>query len=288
MAAFLFCLAAALGDGNLLANGGFEELAGERPVRWDVFVAPFPAKAGESPEAASASVTQTAAEGARGVTLRNPQAYPTEPYNNWSQNVIAPLGGKTLEVSGQIKTEDVQGGAGIWVQCWRKNPLRVVGIANTATEFPCYGTADWTAVHAKVEIPSEAEFITVRCVLKGSGQAWFDDIDLRLEEKAPPSAKADDAEATPESDAPDAAPDTAEPRMHDHVDEELAALREANLMLAEALEAVREDNRRLLEDLLALRENMRQLQESLAAGDSQTGSLIPPLVPADFDEKALQ
>jgi hypothetical protein len=286
VAALLLALcAAAVGGGNLLANGGFEELAGERPARWDVFVAPFPAERGETPEAASASVSQTAAAGTLAVTLRNPLAYPTEPYNNWSQNVLVPLGGKTVELSGRIKTEDAEGGAGLWVQCWRKNPLRVIAIANTAVAYPLYGTVDWSEVKAGLTVPAEAELLTVRCVLKGAGQAWFDEISLS--EAATPEpvvAAATAAPAVETAEGPTEAPKAA---AVDGVEQEFDRLREANMMLAEALEAVREDNRRLLEDLLALRENMRQLQEALGAGgEAASTEFIPPLVPRDFDEPA--
>jgi len=297
VAALLLALcAAAAGGGNLLANSGFEELAGERPARWDVFVAPFPATRGETPEAASASVSQTAAEGAHAVTLRNPQAYPTEPYNNWSQNVLVPLSGKTVELSGRIKTEDAEGGAGLWVQCWKKNPLRVIAIANTAVEYPIYGSVDWTEVKASIEVPAEAELLTVRCVLKGAGQAWFDEISLNEPAKPEPEFAAASAEAKPEAmasadpatpaaDKPEATPEAAKAPAGDGVEQEFDRLREANMMLAEALEAVREDNRRLLEDLLALRENMRQLQDALGSGAEEAApEFIPPLVPRDFDD----
>jgi len=285
VAALLLALcAAAAGGGNLLANSSFEELAGERPARWDVFVAPFPATRGETPEAASASVSQTAAEGAHAVTLRNPQAYPTEPYNNWSQNVLVPLAGKKVELSGRIKTEDAEGGAGLWVQCWKKNPLRVIAIANTAVEYPLYGTVDWSEVKASIAVPAEAELLTVRCVLKGAGQAWFDEISLS--EPATPEPEMAAAETSaPAEGKPEATPEAPKAAAVDGVEQEFDRLREANMMLAEALEAVREDNRRLLEDLLALRENMRQLQDALGSGVEEAATeFIPPLVPRDFDD----
>jgi len=273
-------LLALAGEINLIANGGFEELSGDRPARWDVFVAPYPAQADDDVEPPAARSSQEAAEGNYAVMLHNPQAYPSEPYNNWSQNVVGDYGGKTLTLTGHVRTEDAEAGAGLWVQCWRKNPLRVVAIANTATGYPLYGTTPWTPVEAELTVPEGTELLTVRCVLKGSGKAWFDEI--ALHESGEDRVVLSESEPE-EMDAGRRDEETPAAERTDDVEAELARLREANLMLAEALEAVRQDNRLLLEDLLSLRESMRQLQEALAESDS-AGALLPPLVPRDFEE----
>lgn len=158
----------------MIANGGFEQLQGERPVRWDIFIAPYP-QASVSPALPTARISREAQAGEYCAVLETPLPYPNEPYNNWSQNIIGRYGGQRLRVSGWIKTENADGAA-IWVQCWRRDPLRVAHVANTGDATPLYGTTDWQQVSLEFDVPDQTAFLTLRCVLKGGGKAWFDEV----------------------------------------------------------------------------------------------------------------
>lgn len=178
----------------MIANGGFEQLQGERPVRWDIFIAPYP-QASVSPALPTARISREAQAGEYCAVLETPLPYPNEPYNNWSQNIIGRYGGQRLRVSGWIKTENADGAA-IWVQCWRRDPLRVAHVANTGDATPLYGTTDWQQVSLEFDVPDQTAFLTLRCVLKGGGKAWFDEVVL---EPAPASEPEPDAIDKPEA-----------------------------------------------------------------------------------------
>ena len=107
--------------------------------------------------------------------IEMPETHATNPVMNWSQNVLADLAGKTLEVSGYIRTENATEAA-IWLQCWATQPLRVVHGATTFDTTPVYGTQDWQHVFMTVRVPESSQFVTCRCVLRGRGAAWFDDV----------------------------------------------------------------------------------------------------------------
>lgn len=201
-AALLAVAASFAQDAGLLQNGGFEQLGGERPARWDIFVAPFPVQAkGAAPspdEVPTARVSREPHEGSYCVVLHSPEAYPLEPYNNWSQNILGKHSGKKLKLSGWLKTENAEGAA-LWAQCWQREPLHVAYVANTGESSPVYGTSDWQEVSIEFEVPSATDFLTVRCVLRGAGKAWFDDV--RLEEvKETPTPSPEEKKEEPKAE----------------------------------------------------------------------------------------
>ena len=196
----LIALAAASASAdNLVANPGFEDLAGDKPARWDQFVQPMPG--------AVAELSDAAHDGTYAVQLHIPAPYAKEPVNNWSQNIIGGFGGQTLRVSGFIRVEEAKEAA-IWLQLWRKKPWGVLGAASTSIDMPVYGTQDWQEVSMEVPVPEGADFVTLRCVLMGSGTAWFDDLSVTRVEDAGAEkgdGKSKEPEAEHEKPAPEAA-----------------------------------------------------------------------------------
>jgi hypothetical protein len=159
---------AVLGEENLLANPGFEQLRGDMPARWNLFVEPMEGAYGKLDAA-------TVHEGRFSAMLHNPRAYEREPVNNWSQSIIEELGGRTVRVTGAIRTRDATEAA-LWLQCWTRRPARVVRFATTGADQPRSGTTPWTRVSMDVEIPEGTDFLMLRCILKGHGTAWFDSV----------------------------------------------------------------------------------------------------------------
>ena len=306
IAAALLSLAAAViaPAENLLANPGFEELAADKPVRWDVFVQPKPG--------AAARVSDEAHGGAYAVWLHTPDPYEKESLNNWSQNIIADLGGQTLRVSGYIRVEDAEEAA-LLVQCWRKRPWGVLGANSTSIETPVYGTQDWQEVSMEVEVPKGTDFITIRCALLGTGSAWFDDISVvpagekddqsqagaPVPEKPAESSTPADVESRPARSAESAETTAAAPAasptpvaspsreavepMVNKLESEVERLRQANSILTDTLEEIQHTNRELLGEMLAIQEELRALkaEKEAAAAPALDPSKprVPPLVP---------
>lgn len=295
-------LASSAAGGNLLANPGFEELSGEEPARWNCYVAPM--------EGAFGRLDDTAHEGKYAVMLHIPTPYEKDPANNWSQNVIGDFAKKKLRLSAFIKTKDASEAA-VWVQCWRKDPWGVLLAMSTSQDAPVYGTHDWERVEMSIDAPENTDFLTVRCVLKGTGTAWFDDIrieqleEAKKEEKIPPApehAKSAPASVTPkEPPAPAKAPaesKTAAPcddRRVKEMESELSQLRESNKDLKDTLGHIRTTNKELVRELSALQGQLKDLQqqlrttpqppESKAEASIGEGPRTPPLVPHGTNEK---
>ncbi len=98
------------------------------------------------------------------------------------------------------------------MQCWRKRPLRLLDTVTTTEASPVYGTMDWQEAAVNFEAPKATSFMTVRCVLRGHGTAWFDAVEVtplntQAEPEAEPESKA--AIETPETaDNDEGTPDT--------------------------------------------------------------------------------
>ncbi|MCC6485953.1 MAG: hypothetical protein IT364_00500, partial [Candidatus Hydrogenedentes bacterium] len=193
---------------------------------------------------------------------------------------------KTLHVSGVIKSEEATYAA-IWVQCFRKQPWTVMLQQSTIDTKPISGTRDWTLVDMDVPVPNETDFVIVRCVLKGTGKAWFDEIQACVKEELPKSD-------TPVAEKPVALPKgpvmpvpPAQPVVpgisslsaspsRDEIISAQSALREAN-------EALRQSNQALADQLNAMRQQLQELREQIrgveAAGkavDEKHEAITPP------------
>ena len=299
--------AQAEGD-NLLANPGFESLAADQPLRWDHFVQPKPG--------AVARLDNEAHGGAYSVWLHTPSPYAKEPVNNWSQNIIATLGGETVQVSGYIKVTEAKEAA-LWLQCWRKRPWGVLGTFSTSTATPVYGSTDWQHVSMEAAIPEGTDFVTLRCVLLGTGSAWFDDIAVTrssVEATTPdtdsPAAIKDmesdtvpvtENDSTPETET---APlvlqivDTEQSLMpteksvqqeatvmpvFTRLESEIERLREANHLLTDTLQQIQKVNEGLVKEIMSMQEDLQTIREDkdrIAAPPLKSNKpRVPPLIP---------
>jgi len=293
--AFIWLAALAGAEPNLLTNPGFETEHDSQPADWSLYVKPKPGAEGRLDD-------KVFAEGGHAILLRTTEAYPEDPANNWSQNVLRNLSGETLVVGGLIKTEDATG-ADIWLQCWRRNPWGVLYVAHTSDTHPISGTTDWTPVAMKVAVPKDTDFVTLRCVLKGKGTAWFDDLrvtDVTASASADKEVKtmSDDLakESVPPAPKEEAKKENVPPAPREEVKTDI--LREAE-SLAETLRSLKESNEALQKELGQVRKELKdvrgkleQAQRTAAAPSpnkpaaplkSKRARRVPPLVPRGFD-----
>jgi hypothetical protein len=232
--------AALIGQVNLLTNPGFELRSGESPVGWDRFVLPQPGAVGR--------LDAEAHTGEASALLHTPLPYRTDPVNNWSQNVYREFSRKEYVARAHIRTVDV-GQAALWVQCWQRGQRFPHAFYTTADASPMRGTRPWELVEVRFKVPVGTDFVTLRCVLLGTGSAWFDEVYLgEVVEEAVPEDE--DAKASP---MPTATP-TPAVKAPEGAEEQIAVLRaeieklkQSHYLLAGAVDELR----RQLRDLQA-------------------------------------
>jgi erythromycin esterase len=146
-------------------NLGFEEVSRGHPIRW-----------GNTSTYEWASISDPRHGGERSLRLRSA--------GNAGLGVVcssipaAWVRGKRFIVHGWIKTDAVQGWAGIY--------LRVDGDTRAYADMKDHnvtGTVDWTEVAVDVEVPADAEYVVFGPVLSGEGTAWFDDLRFEVSDQ---------------------------------------------------------------------------------------------------------
>ena len=156
---------------NILLNSGFEEGNNSAPSPW--FTADVPAD-----NLTMVWVDAIFYEGSRSVGILNYHNYTNATCNNWAQTITEIPYNKTLVLSGWIKTLDSED-VGMVIQCLDE-AYNFVGFGSTETFNPLNGTNDWGLYNASVFVPLETEMIVVRLFLCGTGEAWFDDVQLTV------------------------------------------------------------------------------------------------------------
>jgi hypothetical protein len=154
---------------NLLLNSGFEEGNNDIPSSW--FKAIVPAD----------NLTMLWDDtvfynGSKSVGIINYHNYINDTCNNWAQEIDELLIGRTIEISGWIKTNNSDD-VGMIIQCLDEEN-NFVRANSTETYNPINGTIDWDFYKSSVFVPLKTKKIIVRLFLCGTGEAWFDDVKL--------------------------------------------------------------------------------------------------------------
>jgi hypothetical protein len=99
---------------------------------------------------------------------------------NWTAPAQGWKAGETYELSGWVKTENVNHPAFIMAQFWGEEGL--IGGATTQKAFPVKGTTDWTRVTTRLKVPEGTGELRIRAGLSSldnrGAKAWLDDISL--------------------------------------------------------------------------------------------------------------
>ena len=92
--------------------------------------------------------------------------------------------GKRLKLSCFIKTEDIQGFAGLWMRIDAKDgdTLQFDNMSNR----PITGTTGWNYYSVVLDVPEHAGAIYFGVLLQGSGMVWMDEFTFEeVDEKTP-------------------------------------------------------------------------------------------------------
>ena len=156
---------------NLLYNSDFESEINGEPAHWY--------KAWIPVDNLTMSWDNTVKYGGnRSVSISNTHDYEETVVNNWAQTITQVPINQVVELSGWVKTIDSEGVAMI-MQCWDEDNNQI-GFGSTQYTTNITGTTDWQMYKASLNIPKNTDRITVRLLLAGTGQVWFDDVQLEV------------------------------------------------------------------------------------------------------------
>jgi hypothetical protein len=157
---------------NILLNGGAEQVTddGQLPLYWYPAVRPA--------EGLELWRDREFARSGQGCfAIANEHVYPQPAANNWAQKLRYIPIGRTVRLSGYIRTQDAEA-ANLCVQCWGPDELQLVGFSSTPRFRRTHG---WTFAQAPdVVVPPSTTKLVVRAALTGKGKAYFDDLSLQI------------------------------------------------------------------------------------------------------------
>ena len=87
--------------------------------------------------------------------------------------------GKTVKMTGWIKSKDVAESAGMWMRVDGANPRDVLAFDNMH-DRPITGTTDWKKYEIGLDVPAEAADFAYGVLLSGTGQVYFDDVSFQI------------------------------------------------------------------------------------------------------------
>ncbi len=154
---------------NILQNSGFEEGLGDEPEYWSKAVIP-------AEKLKMSWDNETKYSRNKSVSINNSHIYDDQVSNNWFQRIQNIPVGRTVELSGWVKTINAENVVMV-IQCLDKE-YNFLGFGTTQTKNNITGTKDWQMYNASVYIPDETDKLSVALALTGTGQVWFDDVKL--------------------------------------------------------------------------------------------------------------
>jgi len=155
---------------DFLRNSGGEDLLWKGPVGWS--------RVGFYPGVTFAVDDKEEFSGLHSLTIlcTDSSVRGKQPPPNWSQEIVEGLPlGRQVVLSAFIKTRNVAGFAAAAIQCLSYDQQKILVSATTGS---LQGSTDWKAVSCSLLVPQGTDKVRVSCLLSGTGQAWFDDIEL--------------------------------------------------------------------------------------------------------------
>lgn len=120
--------------------------------------------------------TENVHSGKYSFAIANTHKYDQTVSNNWAQNIQNVPVGNLIKVSAYTKTENADS-VNVCIQCWGLGDSEKM-LAFTSTNI-LRGNNNWVLLESPpVLVPVGTVKITVRAVLTGTGNVWFDDINV--------------------------------------------------------------------------------------------------------------
>jgi hypothetical protein len=158
---------------ELLVNGGFEG-----PVKLQIPSGWFRSMMPEQTENLRAGIEEIPQRG--NVAFIEQSGVKIRLVNNWGQRIQTIPIGATVQVTADVKTENMPADTGfVMVQCW-DHARRLIGGASSQSVEPIGGTEDWKRVSFEFVVPPDTDAMILRCGLAQSGRIWFDNLSMKV------------------------------------------------------------------------------------------------------------
>ena len=98
--------------------------------------------------------------------------------------------GKRVKLTGYVKSEDVEGWAGLWFRVDQKREDYAKSFDNMK-ERAVKGTTEWTKYEIVLDVPLDASNLAYGALLSGKGKIWFDNLTFEIVDDTVPTTGQD-------------------------------------------------------------------------------------------------
>ncbi len=149
------------------------------PVGWQ--------KKGTAPKKYDMGIDQSVHRKGRSVyTIKSIEAVPENRFGTLLN--IAPQEkylGRRVRLSGYMKSENVVGWASFWMSVTGESKYKSVSFDNMVNR-PVKASTDWQKYDIVLDVPINASSISYGALVCGTGQIWFDNVQLEIVDKTVP------------------------------------------------------------------------------------------------------
>lgn len=101
-------------------------------------------------------------------------------FSSMHKEIAMDFAGQTIELRGFLRTEEVNGSAGLWMR--EDNDDRVLAFDNMQSQ-ELKGTTEWKEYSIKLPLAAEGRQLFFGVLLSGTGKVWADDLQLLVDGK---------------------------------------------------------------------------------------------------------
>lgn len=94
--------------------------------------------------------------------------------------------GKRVRLTAFVKSENVNGWAGLWLRVDQKNSTEPLSFDNM-DDRAVKGTTEWTKYEIVLDVPASASNIAYGALLSGGGKIWFDNLTFEVVDASVPT-----------------------------------------------------------------------------------------------------
>jgi len=143
--------------------------------------------AGSSPKSYKMGIDEGAGrDGKNAATIQSKQknikGFGTLMQNSNPDNYL----GKRVRMTGFIKSESVEGWAGLWFRVDQKDSDYAISFDNME-DRSITGSTEWTKYEIVLDVPLNATNLAYGALLSGTGKIWFDDVSFEIVDKSVPT-----------------------------------------------------------------------------------------------------
>lgn len=169
-------------------------LSFDLPIGWS--------RAGSKPESYEMGIDKGAGQDGKNAATIKSIAKKINGFGTLMQSCsVGKYAGKRVKMTGNMKSLDVKGWAGLWLRIDAEHDGKTLGFDNMDNR-PIKGTTDWKKYEIILDVPANANNLAYGALLVGQGQIWFSNLNFEIVDNSTKVTRSDCEVCSPELNEP--------------------------------------------------------------------------------------